>query len=94
MVRMFGEKDRARFKSKRCGRWLGCLERKTEQYVVRQEMWQMVRMFGEKDRARYSKSKRCGRWLGSKSKRCGRWLGCLERKTEQDVVRARGVVDG
>ena len=43
----------------------------------------MVRMFGEKDRARYSKSKRC----------C-RWLGCLERKTEQDIVRARGVVDG
>ena len=39
----------------------------------------MVRMFGEKDRA---------------SKRCGRWLGCLERKTEQDIVRARGVVDG
>ena len=56
MVRMFGEKDRARYsKSKRCGRWLGCLE---------QEVWQMVRMFGEKDRARYSKSKRCGRWLG------------------------------
>ena len=27
MVRMFGEKDRARYsKSKRCGRWLGCLE--------------------------------------------------------------------
>ena len=46
-------------------------------------MWYMVRMFGEKDRARYSKSKRCGRWLG-----------CLERKTEQDVVRARDVVDG
>ena len=43
----------------------------------------MVRMFGEKDRARYSKSKRC----------C-RWLGCLESKTEQDIVRARGVVDG
>ena len=43
----------------------------------------MVRMFGVKDRARYSKSKRCGRWLG-----------CLERKTEQDIVRARGVVDG
>ena len=43
----------------------------------------MVRMFGEKDRARYSKSKRCGRWLG-----------CLERKTKQDVVRARGVADG
>ena len=41
-------------------------------------MWQMVRMFGEKDRAIYSKGKRCGRWLG-----------CLERKTEQDVVRAR-----
>ena len=32
MVRMFGEKDRARYsKSKRCGRWLGCLDRKTEQ---------------------------------------------------------------
>ena len=44
----------------------------------------MVRMFGEKDRARYSK----------KGKRCGRWLGCLERKTEQDVVRARDVADG
>ena len=43
----------------------------------------MVRMFGEKDRSRYSKSKRCGRWLG-----------CLERKTKQDVIRARGVVDG
>ena len=43
----------------------------------------MVRMFGEKDRARYSKSKRCGRWLG-----------CLERNTEQDIVRARGVADG
>ena len=43
----------------------------------------MVRMFGEKDRSIYSKSKRCGRWLG-----------CLERKTKQDVVRARGVVDG
>ena len=81
MVRMFGEKDRARYsKSKRCGRWLECLERKTEQ---EQEMWQMVRMFGEKDRARYSKSKRCGRWLG-----------CLERKTEQDIVRARDVADG
>ena len=27
MVRMFGEKDRARYsKGKRCGRWLGCLE--------------------------------------------------------------------
>ena len=36
MVRMFGEKDRARYsKSKICGRWLGCLERKTEQDVVR-----------------------------------------------------------
>ena len=46
-------------------------------------MWQMVRMFGEKDRARYSTSKRCGRWLG-----------CLERKTEQDIVRARDVADG
>ena len=46
-------------------------------------MWQMVTMFGEKDRARYSKSKRCGRWLR-----------CLERKTEQYVVRARDVVDG
>ena len=46
-------------------------------------MWQMVRMFGEKDRARYSKSKRCGRWLG-----------CLERKTEQDVVRARDISCG
>ena len=45
-------------------------------------MCQMVRMFGEKDRARYS------------SKRCVRWLGCLERKTEQDIVRARDVVDG
>ena len=43
----------------------------------------MVRMFGEKDRA-----------ICSKSKRCGRWLGCLERKTEQYVVRARGVADG
>ena len=43
----------------------------------------MVRMFGEKGRARYSTSKRCGRWLG-----------CLERKTEQYVVRARDVVDG
>ena len=43
----------------------------------------MVRMFGEKDRARYSKSKILGRWLGS-----------LERKTEQDIVRARDVVDG
>ena len=43
----------------------------------------MIGMFGEKDRARYSKSKIC----------C-RWLGCLERKTEQDVVRARDVVDG
>ena len=32
---MFGEKDRAICsKGKRCGRWLGCLERKTEQ-----EMW-------------------------------------------------------
>ena len=41
----------------------------------------MVRMFGEKDRARCSKSKRCG-------------LGCLDRKTKQDIVRARGVVDG
>ena len=46
-------------------------------------MWQMVRMFGEKDRARYSKSNMCGRLLG-----------CLERKTEQDVVRARDVADG
>ena len=44
-------------------------------------MWQMVGMFGEKDRARYSKSKRCGRWLG-----------CLERKTEQYIVRARDVL--
>ena len=43
----------------------------------------MVRMFVEKDRARYSKSKICGIWLG-----------CLERKTEQDVVRARDVADG
>ena len=43
----------------------------------------MVRMFGEKDIARYSKSKRCGRWLG-----------CLERETEQDIVRARDVADG
>ena len=35
MVRMFGEKDRARSsKSKRCGRWLGCLERKTEQDII------------------------------------------------------------
>ena len=35
MVRMFGEKDSARYsKSKRCGRWLGCLERKTEQDVL------------------------------------------------------------
>ena len=35
MVRMFGEKDRARYsKSKRCGRWLGCLERKTEQDII------------------------------------------------------------
>ena len=58
MVRMFGEKDRARYRY-------------------------MVRMFGEKDRARCSKSKRCGRWLG-----------CLERKTEQDIVRARDVADG
>ena len=39
MVRMFGEKDRARYsKSKRCGRWLD---------VWRERMlW-----FGEKDRA-------------------------------------------
>ena len=43
----------------------------------------MVSMFGETDRARYSKSKKCGRWLG-----------CLERQTEQDIVRARDVVDG
>ena len=28
------------------------------------------------------------------SKRCGRWLGRLERKTEQDIVRARYVADG
>ena len=29
MVRMFGEKDRARCsKSKRCGRWLGCFGEK------------------------------------------------------------------
>ena len=34
MVRMFGEKDRARYsKSKRCGRWLVCLERQTEQDI-------------------------------------------------------------
>ena len=46
-------------------------------------MWQMVRMFGERDRARYSKSKICGRWLG-----------CLERETEQDIVRTRDVADG
>ena len=53
MVRMFGEKDRARYsKSKRCGRWLGCLERKTE-LVRARDVEQMVRMFGEKDRARY-----------------------------------------
>ena len=43
----------------------------------------MVTMFVEKDRARCSKGKRCGRWLG-----------CLERKTEQDIVRARDVADG
>ena len=43
----------------------------------------MVRMFGERDRARCSKGKRCGRWLG-----------CLERKTVQDIVRARDVDDG
>ena len=35
MVRMFGEKDRAIYSSKRCGRWLGCLERKTEHDIVR-----------------------------------------------------------
>ena len=29
MVRMFGEKDKARYsKSKRCGRWLGCFREK------------------------------------------------------------------
>ena len=51
----------------------------------------MVRMFGDKDRARYSKSKRCGRWLGCLKDRA---RYSKERKTEQDVVRARGVVDG
>ena len=37
MVRMFGEKDRARYSTEQemCQLLLGCLERKTEQYIVR-----------------------------------------------------------
>ena len=57
----------------------------------------MVRMFGEKDRARARDvvdGYDVWRERPSKSKRCGRWLGCLERKTEQDIVRARDVADG
>ena len=71
MVRMFGEKDRARYsKGKRCGRWLGCMERKTEQDIVRaRDVVDGYDVWRERP---------------SKSKRCGRWLGCLERKTEQE----------